>query len=100
MKIKAEQILKENMQEIEIKKEVLEAIKKVVEDEDAMRGLSYSMKILPVVQKIINQKRKEFIKEIEEIVRAYLCKYTCRDEKLRKIRDGILKEIKQKGDLK
>ena len=45
---------------------------------------------------------REFIKRKnnlnEEIVRAYIDTYLCREKKFRLLRDGILREIKEKGD--
>ncbi len=32
--------------------------------------------------------------KVKEVITAYLCRYTCRqDDKIRKLRDGILKEL-------
>ena len=36
---------------------------------------------------------KEDYKVIGEIITAYLCKYVCRDKRIRKLRDGILTEL-------
>lgn len=31
--------------------------------------------------------------KVKEVINAYLCKYVCRNDRIRKLRDGILKEL-------
>lgn len=31
--------------------------------------------------------------KVKEVVTAYLCKYVCRDDRIKKLRDGILNEL-------
>lgn len=62
----------------------------------------FSEEELSTIYAIVGVKFDEFIrlknKLNEEIVRAYLCSYLCREKKFKLLRDGILGEMKEKGD--